>query len=105
MLSLIKNVQFMIVSLVPHNEDRATTRANADEVESLVKTFGGIVCANIAQNAARADDATYIGTGKAHQLADQAAVDEIDVVVVNDNIRSSQLYALKSIFEQKKPDI
>ncbi len=95
----------MIVSLVPHNEDKATTRANADEVNSLVKTFGGIVCANISQNAARADGATYIGTGKAYQLADQAFIDEIDVVVVNDNIKSSQLYALTSIFEQKNPNI
>ncbi len=105
MFSQIKNPQFIIISLVPYDEDRAITRAHADEVESLVKTFGGIVYANISQNAARADGATYIGTGKAHQLADQAVADEIDVVVVNDNIRSSQLYALKSIFEQKKPDI
>lgn len=95
----------MIVSLVPHDENRAITRASADEVESLVKTFGGIVCANISQNAARADGATYIGTGKAYQLADQAAADEINVVVVNDNIKSSQLYALTSIFKQKNPNI
>lgn len=95
----------MIVSLVPYDEDRATTRAHADEVESLVKTFGGIVCANISQNAARADGATYIGTGKAYQLADEATADEINVVVVNDNIKSSQLYTLKSIFEQKNPNI
>lgn len=95
----------MIVSLVSHTEDKSTTRANADEVESLVKTYGGVVCAHIAQNAARADGATYIGTGKAYELADQAAVDEINVVVMNDNIKSSQLYALKSIFKQKKPDI
>lgn len=105
MLSFTQHLNFMIVSLVSHTEDKSTTRANADEVESLVKTYGGIIRAHITQNAARGDGATYIGTGKAYELADQAAADEINVVVINDNIKSSQLYALKSIFEQKKPDI
>ncbi|MBI5151350.1 MAG: GTPase HflX [Candidatus Pacebacteria bacterium] len=105
MLTFTQHLNFMIVSLISHTEDRVTTRANADEIESLVKTYGGVVCANSAQNAARADGATYIGTGKAYELAEQVAAEEINVVVINDNIKSSQLYALKSIFEQKKPNI
>ncbi|HUW21883.1 MAG TPA: GTPase HflX [Candidatus Bathyarchaeia archaeon] len=105
MLSLIKNPKFMLISLVPWNEKRQKTQDNLDEAKSLVTTFGGRVSVVIAQNAARADKSTYIGKGKAHELANVVADKSIDVAVINDNLKSSQLYTLKSIFEKLKPEI
>ncbi len=95
----------MLISLVPHDENRRKTQDNLDEVTSLVHTFGGSVSVVITQNAARADSSTYIGKGKTHELANLIVEKEIDVAVINDNLKSSQLYTLKRIFEELKPEI
>lgn len=95
----------MLISLVPHDENGQKTQENLDEVTSLVHTFGGSVSVVITQNAARADSSTYVGKGKAHELADIIVEKEIDVAVINDNLKSSQLYTLKRIFEELKPEI
>lgn len=95
----------MVVSLVPWNENKQKTQDNLDEVTFLVQTFGGSVSVVITQNAARADSSSYIGKGKAHELANIIAEKEIDIAVINDNLKSSQLYTLKRIFEKLQPDI
>lgn len=105
MLSLISNPKFVVVSLVVWNQDKQQTQYNLDEVTSLISTFGGTVDLVITQNAARADSATYIGKGKANELANTIAEQNIDIVVINDNLKSSQLHNLKKLFEQHKPEI
>lgn len=95
----------MLISLVSHDENRQKTQDNLDEATSLVHTFGGSVSLVITQNAARADSFTYIGRGKAHELANVIVEKEIDVAVINDNLKSSQLYTLKRIFEELRPEI
>jgi GTP-binding protein HflX len=95
----------MVISLVSWNENKQKTQDNLDEVTSLVQTFGGSVSVVITQNAARADSSSYIGKGKAHELADIIVEKEIDVAVINDNLKSSQLYTLKRIFEELRPEI
>ena len=95
----------MLVSLFPYYENRQKTQENIDEAISLVSTFGGKVSAIITQNATRASSSSFIGRGKAYELADTVVEKEIDVVVINDNLKSSQLYNLKEIFEEQKPEI
>ena len=105
MLSLLKNPRFMLIGLVPRFEAKEKTLANFEEVQSLVHTFGGTVYAAIAQNSARADSSTYIGTGKTREVAKTIVKEKIDIIVINDSVKPSQLYTLKKIFEQSKPDI
>ena len=105
MLSLIQDPKFMLISLVPYDENKTKTQDNLDEVTSLVNTFGGSVSVVATQNAARGDSSTYIGKGKAHELADTIVEKGIDVAVINDNLKSSQLHTLKKIFQELKPEI
>ena len=95
----------MLVSLVPWNENKRKTEDNLIELISLVQTVGGKVSLVITQNAARADSSTYIGKGKARELAETIVEKEIDVVVINHNLKSSQIYTLKKIFGQQKDGI
>ena len=95
----------MLIGLVPPFETKEKTLANFEEVQSLVHTFGGTVYAAIAQNSTRADSSTYIGTGKAQEATKTIVKKKIDIIVINDSARPSQLYNLKKIFEQSKPDI
>lgn len=105
MLSLITNPRFLLVGLASSYGDKEKMLADYEELESLVHTYGGRVFAAIVQNATRADNATYIGTGKAQEVADKIAEEKIDVVVVNDNVKSGQLYTLKKIFERSNSKI
>ena len=105
MLSLSDNPRFMLIGLIPRYENKEKTLANFEEVQSLVHTFGGGVYAAIAQSSARADSSTYIGTGKTREVVDIIIKKKIDIVVINDSIKPNQLYNLKKIFEQSKPDI
>ena len=105
MSSLMNKPQFMIVSLVSHMQNREITKANEEEVRSLVDTYGGVAKVFVSQNASHKDGSTYIGEGKAQELAKQVLLEEIDAVVINDNLKSSQLYALRSIFEEEKQNI
>ena len=95
----------MLIGLVPRFEAKEKTLANFEEVQSLVHTFGGTVYAAIAQNSTRANSSTYIGTGKTREVAKQIVKKKIDIIVINDSVKPSQLYNLKEIFEQSKPDI
>jgi len=105
MLSLIKNPKFMVISLVPWDENKQKTKDYLNEATSLIQTFGGVVGLVVTQNAARADSTTYIGKGKARELAQTILDNDIDAVVVNDNLKSSQLFNLKKLFQNFKPDI
>ena len=95
----------MLIGLVPPFETKEKTLANFEEVQSLVHTFGGTVYAAIAQNSTRADSSTYIGTGKTQEVTETIVKEKIDIIVINDSVKPSQLYTLKKIFEQSKPDI
>lgn len=95
----------MLVGLVSPILDQEKMLANFEELESLVHTYGGVVYAATTQNSTRADSATYIGSGKAQEIADKIAEEKIDIVVVNATIKPGQIYTLKKIFERANPNI
>lgn len=95
----------MLVGLATPRERKETMLLHFEEAELLVRTFGGRVFAAMAQNSTRADSHTYIGTGKAQEVADKISEDNIDIVVINDNVKPGQLYTLKKIFQRSNPDI
>jgi GTPase len=105
MVLLPKNPQVLVITLVPHDEDVQKKRADADEIASLVETYGALLSASFTQNAARGDSGTYIGTGKAHELTDYIIKHDIDIVVINGNLTASQLFNLKTIWEEGNPQI
>jgi GTPase len=99
------NPKFMLVGLIPLHWDKETIVANFEELALLVNTYGGKVYAAETQNISRRDNATYIGSGKAQEIADIIGREKIDIVVINDNIKPGQVYTLKKIFERSNPDI
>lgn len=95
----------MLVGLISPILDQEKMLSNFEELESLVHTYGGKVYAAATQNSTRADNTTYIGTGKAQEVADTIAGEKIDIVVINAAIKPGQIYTLKKIFERSNPNI
>ncbi len=105
MIPVLQISRFMLVGLVKPFEDKEKILADFEELELLVHTYGGRVYAATFQNSARSDSSTFIGTGKAQEVADKVLEEKIDVVVINAKVRPGQLYTLKKIFERGNPNI
>ncbi|MEA5065178.1 MAG: GTPase HflX, partial [Eubacteriales bacterium] len=61
-----------------------------EELGALAATAGAVVTARALQNRQKPDSATYIGSGKAEELALDVQALEIDLVIVDDELTASQ---------------
>ena len=95
----------MIVGRVPKGTNSESIYIEMEEAQSLIKTYGGVVCAVAVQKSAHPDPSTFIGSGKAGEIAAVIAAEKIDIVVINDIVKPGQLYALEKIFRLSNPKI
>lgn len=95
----------MLVGVVPKGTRDDAILLQLEEVESLVKTYGGQIFAATVQKSNYPDKSTFVGSGKAQEIADTVAKDRIDIVVINDIVKPGQLYTLEKIFFRSNPNI
>jgi GTPase len=75
-----------------------------DELQSLCESAGAEVVGRLFQNKGKPDSATYIGSGKADELAQDAQALEADVVVVDDELTGAQIRNLEALVKAKVVD-
>ncbi len=68
-----------------------------DELASLAETAGAMVITRVIQNRQRPDSATYIGSGKAEELALTCQAMEIDLAILDDELTGAQQKNLENI--------
>ena len=68
-----------------------------DELASLAETAGAMVLTRVIQNRQRPDSATYIGSGKAEELALTCQAMEIDLAILDDELTGAQQKNLEDI--------
>lgn len=100
-----EKLRFLIVGLTDARDDRQETEDFWAETEGLVRTYGGKIIEVLQQNSIRADSGTYIGRGKTLEIANRLTRETIDVVLINDAIKSGQLFALRKIFQESNPKV
>lgn len=100
-----QQLRFMLVGLVSKGIDYESIVLDMEELESLVKTYSGEVFAAVIQKADYPHKATFIGSGKAEEVADKIAEEKIDIVVINDVVKPGQLFSLEKIFFRANPKI
>lgn len=69
------------------------------ELEQLLETAGGECVFTAMQNRPTPDPRTFIGEGKAHEIADLVRQNEIDLLVFDNEISPSQTRALEDIMK------
>ena len=74
------------------------------ELAALAKTAGAVVCDGMLQQRYRPDAATYVGSGKARELAAVVAQNDADTIVVDDDLPPSQRRALEDTTKVKVVD-
>ena len=80
------------------------SQASLDELAALAESAGAVVVGRSFQRKTKPDTATYIGSGKAEELALDAQALEADVIVVDDELTGAQLHNLEDIARVKVVD-
>jgi len=79
--------------------DVEAAEASLDELELLVDTAGALPVETVLQRRTTPDPATYIGSGKAAELAELARDLDVDLVVFDDELTPAQQRNLEKQFE------
>ncbi|WP_169276017.1 GTPase HflX [Bifidobacterium moraviense] len=103
-----RKVRLERVVLVGVWSSAVTTQAKAEEslreLAALAETAGAVVCDGLLQHRLKPDAATYVGSGKAREIADIVARHEADTIVVDDDLAPSQRRALEDVAKVKVVD-
>lgn len=75
-----------------------------EELASLAETAGATVITRVLQNRQRPDPATFIGSGKAEELALVCQAMEIDIAIVDDELTGAQQRNLENVLGVKVVD-
>src|SRR5437867_9865789 len=79
----------------------ADPRDPLGELASLAKTAGAKVVGNVLQKRARIDAKTYIGSGKAIEIAHLAMKEKADVVIFDNDLSPGQIGSLEKIINEE----
>jgi len=75
-----------------------------EELEELARTAGGTVVGEATQKLVRPHVATFIGKGKAEEIAESAKLECVDTVIFDDELSPGQARNLEKIFDCKVLD-
>ncbi len=78
----------------------ADPRDPLGELASLAKTAGAKVVGQLLQNRHKVDSSTYIGSGKAVEIAELAVKEKADVIVFDNDLSPSQIGELEKIINE-----
>jgi GTP-binding protein HflX len=83
---------------------QATAENSLRELSLLAETAGSVVLDGLIQRRSRVDPATYVGAGKAAELAGIVAATGADTVICDGELSPSQLRRLESVVKVKVID-
>jgi GTP-binding protein HflX len=87
----------LLVGVVKDGEGREAEEESMDELASLTATAGGDVATAVFQERKSINPSTFIGRGKAEEVAAICAADGIDLIVFDDDLSPAQATNLEKI--------
>jgi GTP-binding protein HflX len=92
------------VGVVLPEQTRRVAEEHLDELEKLIETAGGVVVAKILAKRQAPDAATWIGSGKAEEIARLAERQGVSLIVFDDELSPAQTRNLEKIITTKVID-
>lgn len=99
------NQRFILLQVIPPHYHQDLALKNMAELEQLVTTFGGEVVEKSIQHRINPNPNMYIGIGKVDWLKTRVKEKQIDVVVINAQVKSSQLFRIEKSLWEVNPHI
>ncbi|MFM2082062.1 MAG: GTPase HflX, partial [Verrucomicrobiota bacterium] len=84
--------------------DAAATRESLEELAELAATAGGTILGQATQKLESPIAATYIGKGKAAELAERCRAEKVDTIIFDEELSPAQTRNLEKIFNAKIQD-
>ncbi len=85
----------ILVDLIPPHMTKAESLDRLQELEDLVRTYGGIVIVKSHQRRTSPHPKSYIGPGKVVDLAKEGLELGVKLLVINDQLKPGQVYAIQ----------
>lgn len=85
----------LLLEVITPHYHREHAIENFSELESLVRTFGGLVVERTVQHRVKPHPATYIGSGKIEQVKKSVQDLQIDTVILNSIVNAGQIFRLE----------
>jgi len=101
-LTVQRERAILVACLLPNHQTDPHDPLN--ELRSLADTAGAIVVDELIQNRVKPDAATFIGSGKAKELADRVKAVHADVVVFDNDLSPSQIAHVEEVTQCKTLD-
>jgi GTPase len=92
----VRQERAVLVGVILPNST-ADPRDPMGELASLAKTAGAKVVAQLTQNRKRVDAGTYVGSGKAKEIAELTRVHDANVVIFDNDLTPGQIGGLERI--------
>jgi len=101
----IQMFRSIIIDVVSPNTSVGEAERNLIELKSLIRTYGSIDVGHIIQHRTKPDKDTFIGSGKVQELIEMVANKKIDILILNDIVKPTQLFHLTEQLWKANPDI
>jgi GTP-binding protein HflX len=106
MIEITKKIteRAMLISLDTKEYSKEVVEEHLAELEELADTAGAETVFKIIQSKARMDSASYIGKGKAEELAQLVELNDINIIIFDDDLTPVQVRNLSDLFKRKVID-
>ncbi len=99
----------ILVDVIPPNVSKDESMQRLDELESLVKTYGGIVVVKVIQKKGMPDYKTYVGSGKIQEVLTENKTHEkkerANLLIINNLLKPTQVYNLGEICKKEEIEV
>ncbi|MFH1253171.1 MAG: GTPase HflX [Candidatus Uhrbacteria bacterium] len=102
---LVEKQKAIPIDLIQPRQSAEASLERLRELEELVNTYGGLVVVKEYQRRFAPHPRTFIGPGKAQDLAEEGKLLGVKIIIVNDKLKPKQIYELQDIFKSAKIEV
>jgi GTPase len=86
----------VLIDIIDLDNDLNESELRLNELDSLVKTYGGATVMKTYQKRSRPDYKTFVGSGKVREILDEfGGAENIDLIILNNILKPKQIYNLE----------
>jgi len=89
-----KTPRAILIDVIPSHMDKEIAARRLTELESLTKTYGGIIVVKLFQKRGTPDYQTYIGSGKLEEIIALAKKEHVEVLIINNLLKPKQMFTI-----------
>ncbi len=100
-----KKPNAILIDVIDPKASTREAKKRLEELESLVKTYGGFVIFKIIQKKGLPNYRTYVGSGKLDEAIEMAKENKVKLIVVNNILKPGQVFNIKEKVKDEKIEV